>query len=83
MKAGTLLPCLLKKFADLLDRMLRAGNTSTASNPNPENKKRDLIVMGALIEHPQAGLILFETGCAENVDIVSGKCSYDGIGLLT
>ncbi len=41
------------------------------SNKNPENKRRDLVVLAALIEHPDAGLILFETGCAEDIDVVS------------
>lgn len=27
--------------------------------------------MAVLIEHPRMGLILFETGCAEDVEIVS------------
>jgi hypothetical protein len=27
--------------------------------------------MAVLIEHPHMGLILFETGCAEDVEIVS------------
>jgi hypothetical protein len=40
------------------------------SNKNPENKRRDLIVLAALIEHPDVGLILFETGCAEDIDAV-------------
>lgn len=40
------------------------------SNKNPENKRRDLIVLAALIEHPDVGLILFETGCAEDIDVV-------------
>jgi hypothetical protein len=48
------------------DRLLRGANSGTASNPNPEAKRRELIVLAALIEHPQAGLLLFETGCAED-----------------
>ncbi|KAI1910480.1 hypothetical protein LOZ53_002736 [Ophidiomyces ophidiicola] len=47
---------------------LRAANMSTASNKQPENKRRELIVLSVLIEHPQEGLILFETGCAEDID---------------
>ncbi|KIW82076.1 hypothetical protein AYO21_04220 [Fonsecaea monophora] len=49
--------------------LLRGGNTSTTSNKNPENKRRDLIVLAALIEYPGVGLILFETGCAEDLQI--------------
>ncbi|RDL35488.1 Metallo-beta-lactamase superfamily protein [Venustampulla echinocandica] len=56
---------------------VRAGNTSTGGNKNPENKQRDLVVMAVLIQHPQAGLILFETGCAENVDIKWGFPATD------
>ncbi|KAI1959857.1 hypothetical protein LOZ58_004222 [Ophidiomyces ophidiicola] len=48
--------------------LLRAANMSTASNKQPENKRRELIVLSVLIEHPQEGLILFETGCAEDID---------------
>jgi hypothetical protein len=52
-------------------RLLRGANGSSASNKNPENEARDLIIMAVLIEHPHMGLILFETGCAEDVEIVS------------
>lgn len=52
------------------DRLLRGANTSTLSNPNPENKRRDLTVLAGLIEHPDMGLILFETGCAEDLEVV-------------
>ena len=51
-------------------RLLRGSNTSSASNKNPENKRRDLILLAGLIEHPDVGLILFETGCAEDIDVV-------------
>lgn len=50
--------------------LLRGGNSSSLSDKNPENKRRDLIVLATLIEHPDAGLILFETGCAEDIDVV-------------
>jgi hypothetical protein len=53
------------------DRLLRGGNGGNIHDPNPENRRRDLIVLAALIDHPQAGLLLFETGCAEDVDVVS------------
>ncbi len=52
-------------------RLLRGANSSSASNKNPENEARDLIIMAVLIEHPHMCLILFETGCAEDVEIVS------------
>lgn len=52
-------------------RILRGGNTSTLSNLNPENKRRDLVLLSALIDYPGVGLILFETGCAEDLDVVS------------
>ena len=54
-----------------LCRLLRGANSSSASNKNPGNEARDLIIMAVLIEHPHMGLILFETGCAEDVEIVS------------
>ncbi|RVX71096.1 hypothetical protein B0A52_03462 [Exophiala mesophila] len=46
----------------------QGGNTSTLSQKNPENKRRTMICIAALIEYPGLGLILFETGCAEDVD---------------
>ncbi|KAL1589917.1 hypothetical protein WHR41_01107 [Cladosporium halotolerans] len=52
--------------------LLRGANSSSASNSNPENQGRDLIIAAALIEHPHMGLILFETGCAEDVEIEWG-----------
>ncbi|RTE70312.1 hypothetical protein BHE90_015291 [Fusarium euwallaceae] len=48
---------------------INGANSSSASNKNPENKQRDLIVIAALIEHPKAGLVLFETGCPEDIDL--------------
>jgi len=51
-------------------RLTRGGGTSTLSNQKPETKRRDLVVLAVLIEHPDAGLILFETGCAEDIEIV-------------
>ncbi|WEW60148.1 hypothetical protein PRK78_005633 [Emydomyces testavorans] len=50
-------------------RLLRGGNASTLSNKNPDSKRRELIILSVLIEHPQAGLILFETGCGENIEV--------------
>lgn len=41
------------------------------SHPNPTNTRRDLGLFAALIEHPDDGLILYETGCAEDLDLVS------------
>jgi len=58
--------------------LTRGGNTSTASNPNPENRRRKLVVMAALIEMPgQDGLILFETGCGEGMDNTWGDVLQD------
>jgi hypothetical protein len=54
-------------------RLLRGQNTSTLSNKNPESKRRDLIVLAALIELPGFGCILYETGCAEDLEVV---CYY-------
>ncbi|KKZ62060.1 hypothetical protein EMCG_03423 [[Emmonsia] crescens] len=52
--------------------LLRGGNTSTLSTKEPEKKRRELVILSVLIEHPQAGLILYETGCAENIDVKWG-----------
>lgn len=56
-------------------KLLRGGNTSSRNEKNPVNKRRELIVLAALIEHPTEGLILFETGCAEDVDVVGLICT--------
>jgi hypothetical protein len=65
-----------------LHRLLRGANSSRTSDKNPENQTRDLIIMAVLIEHPHMGLILFETGCAEDVEIVSHPNMLDGGVLL-
>jgi len=52
--------------------LLRGQNTSTLSNKNPESKRRDLIVLAALIELPGFGCILYETGCAEDLEVAWG-----------
>ena len=54
----------------VFSRILRGANASTLSNPNPTPKRRDLILLAALIEYPGFGLILYETGCAENLEVV-------------
>ena len=48
-------------------RLLVGANGSSSSNPNPTNKRRDLMLIAGLIDHPEMGLILFETGGAEDV----------------
>lgn len=60
------------------NRIFRGGNASSLSNLNPVNKRRDLVLLSALIEYPGVGLILYETGCAEDLDVV---CS-DWIGIV-
>ena len=54
----------------VFSRILRGANASTLSNPNPTPKRRDLILLAALIEYPGFDLILYETGCAENLEVV-------------
>ena len=54
-----------------LNRLLRGGNGSSVSDPNPTNKRRALIILACLIEYPGIGLILYETGCAEDLKVVS------------
>ncbi|RVX74086.1 hypothetical protein B0A52_01918 [Exophiala mesophila] len=43
-------------------------NFGTASNPNPKHKRIDLIIYAVLIKHPTAGLILYETGCHDDME---------------
>ncbi|KAL3486079.1 beta-lactamase-like protein [Aspergillus germanicus] len=47
--------------------LLLGANGSSVSNPNPASKRRDLMLIAGLIDHPEMGLILFETGSAEDV----------------
>lgn len=51
-------------------RILRGANTSKLSNLNPTNKRRELVLLSALIEHPDVGLILYDAGCAEDLNVV-------------
>lgn len=46
------------------------ANGGSSSNPNPTNRRRDLMLIAGLINYPGFGLILFETGCAEDVETV-------------
>ncbi|BCS28591.1 N-acyl homoserine lactonase family protein [Aspergillus puulaauensis] len=52
--------------------ILRGANSSSSSNKNPVNKRRELVVLSALIDLPGTGLILYETGCAEDIDVKWG-----------
>ncbi|RFU27076.1 hypothetical protein B7463_g9274, partial [Scytalidium lignicola] len=52
--------------------LLRGANASTLSNKNPVNKRRKLTILSALIEYPGVGLILYETGCAEDLEVAWG-----------
>jgi hypothetical protein len=45
----------------------------TASNPQPKHERIEMIVYAVLIEHPTAGLILFETGCHDEMEKFWGK----------
>ncbi|CAI7576376.1 unnamed protein product [Penicillium manginii] len=50
-------------------RILRGANTSKLSDLNPTNKRRELVLLSALIEHPDVGLILYDAGCAEDLEV--------------
>ena len=45
---------------------IEAAGVSTHSNPSCENVRRDFQMLGALIEHPKHGVILYEVGPAAN-----------------
>ncbi|MCU1671381.1 MAG: N-acyl homoserine lactonase family protein [Blastococcus sp.] len=45
---------------------IRGCGAGTYSNPNPEATVRRVAVIATVIEHPKAGPLLFETGCATN-----------------
>ena len=43
-----------------------AGGVSTHSNQSPDTLRRDFQILGALIEHPKHGVILYDIGPAPN-----------------
>lgn len=45
---------------------LAAAGVSTLSDPGPASPRRRVAIIGALIEHPKVGPILFDTGAAPN-----------------
>ncbi|PLB40426.1 N-acyl homoserine lactonase family protein [Aspergillus candidus] len=53
--------------------IIRGANASSVSNKNPTNKRRQLVVLSALIDYPGVGLILYETGCAEDLQVNWGE----------
>jgi hypothetical protein len=55
----------------------RAANSSSLSNKNPVNKRRRLVMLAFLIEHPTEGLILYETGAGEDYPEVVGAPVQD------
>ncbi|CAG8157825.1 unnamed protein product [Penicillium olsonii] len=63
-------------FTDLLNQAPQA-NTSSLSNTLIEHKRRDLVLISALIEHPTEGLILFETGGGRDYPEVIGTPAND------
>ncbi|KAJ5683443.1 metallo-beta-lactamase superfamily protein [Penicillium macrosclerotiorum] len=58
-------------------RLLMGVNGGSASNPNPTNKRRDLMLIAGLIEHPEMGLILFECGSSEDAHTQWGAEAVD------
>jgi glyoxylase-like metal-dependent hydrolase (beta-lactamase superfamily II) len=47
---------------------LAGAGASLASDPNPQSPRRTVAVIGALIDHPKAGPILFDTGAPSNYE---------------
>src|SRR5437773_12244056 len=47
---------------------IRGATAAVQSNPHPAYERRRIAVVAAVIEHPQAGPILFDTGCAQNAE---------------
>ncbi|CAD0109402.1 unnamed protein product, partial [Aureobasidium uvarum] len=56
---------------------ITGASASTASNPNPENARRSLVMISVLIYHPEEGLILFETGAGKDYPKVWGPQLVD------
>jgi glyoxylase-like metal-dependent hydrolase (beta-lactamase superfamily II) len=65
--AGTKLSLLDLGRIDTDDGFFMRGcNAAVQSDPHPQYERRRVAVIAAVIEHPTAGPILFETGCAQN-----------------
>lgn len=65
--AGTKLSLLdLGRFDTDDGFFIRGCNAAVQSAPHPQYERRRVAVIAAVIEHPIAGPILFETGCAQN-----------------
>lgn len=47
------------------------------SDPNPPNPRGRGVLYSILIEHPQAGLILWETGGGKNYEVLAGHPAAD------
>src|SRR6266705_4939302 len=47
---------------------IRGATAAVQSNPQPSYERRRVAVVAAVIEHPQAGPILFDTGAAQNAE---------------
>src|SRR3954447_6275719 len=45
---------------------LAGAGASMASNPSPQSPRRTVAIIGALIDHPKVGPILFDTGAPTN-----------------
>jgi glyoxylase-like metal-dependent hydrolase (beta-lactamase superfamily II) len=45
---------------------IRGATAALQSSPHPAFERRRIAVVAAVVEHPQAGPILFDTGCAQN-----------------
>lgn len=45
---------------------LAGAGVSTASEPTPASPRRRVAIIGALVEHPKIGPVLFDTGAAAN-----------------
>lgn len=53
------------------------GNTYIASNPNSEHKRRDVVMISALIEYLDEGLFLYEVGAGKDYpDVWGSQLSY-------
>jgi hypothetical protein len=45
---------------------IRGATAAVQSDPHPAYERRRVAVVAAVVEHPQAGPILFDTGAAQN-----------------
>lgn len=62
---------------------IRGNGCATFSEPHPGANAREVAAMAAVVEHPVAGPILFDTGCAQNAATEWPKAAFEAFPVTT